>query len=141
MVIAVDFDGTIVEHKYPAIGKERPFAVATLKQLMEDGHKLVLWSVRTGELLDEAVAWCEERGVRFYAVNGNLDEDANCMNSDNFCRKLKVQMFIDDRNVGGLPDWGSIYQIITRRISYEQLLREEMNMPVEKPNRKGWWPF
>ena len=57
MVIAVDFDGTIVEHKYPAIGKERPFAVATLKQLMEDGHKLVLWSVRTGELLDEAVAW------------------------------------------------------------------------------------
>ena len=63
------------------------------------------------------------------------------MNSDNFCRKLKVQMFIDDRNVGGLPDWGSIYQIITRRISYEQLLREEMNMPVEKPKRKGWWPF
>ena len=87
MVIAVDFDGTIVEHKYPAIGKERPFAVATLKQLMEDGHKLVLWSVRTGELLDEAVAWCEERGVRFYAVNSNFDEDANCINSDNFCRK------------------------------------------------------
>ena len=50
-------------------------------------------------------------------------------------------MFIDDRNVGGLPDWGSIYQIITRRISYEQLLREEMNMPAEKPKRKGWWPF
>ena len=64
------------------------------------------------QLLDEAVAWCEERGVRFYAVNSNFDEDANCINSDNFCRKLKVQMFIDDRNVGGLPDWGSIYQII-----------------------------
>ena len=141
MVIAVDFDGTIVEHKYPAIGKERPFAVATLKQLMDDGHKLVLWSVRTGALLDEAVAWCEERGVRFYAVNSNFDEDANSINSDNFCRKLKVQMFIDDRNVGGLPDWGSIYQMITRGISYEQLLRAERNMPAEKPKRKGWWPF
>ena len=139
MVIAVDFDGTIVEHKYPAIGKERPFAVATLKQLVDDGLKLVLWSLRTGELLDEAVAWCEERGVRFYAVNSNFDEDANSINSDNFCRKLKVQMFIDDRNVGGLPDWGTIYELIQEDKTLEEIFFEHAH--EEQPKRKGWWPF
>ena len=55
MIIAVDFDGTIVEHRYPAIGKERPFATDTLKKLIKDGHRLILWTVREGRLLDEAV--------------------------------------------------------------------------------------
>ena len=69
MVIAVDFDGTIVEHKYPAIGRELTFATETLRMLIRDRHKLILWSVREGRLLDEAVEWCRERGVEFYAVN------------------------------------------------------------------------
>ena len=55
MTIAVDFDGTIVEHRYPKIGNEIPFAIQTLKMLIQDHHKLILWSVREGELLDEAV--------------------------------------------------------------------------------------
>ncbi len=58
MVIAVDFDGTIVEHKYPRIGDEIPFAIDTLKELIKDGHQLILWSVRERELLQEAVDWC-----------------------------------------------------------------------------------
>lgn len=65
MIIAVDFDGTIVEHRYPAIGKELPFATSTLRQLMEDGHRLILWTVREGDLLQEAVDFCEQRGVSF----------------------------------------------------------------------------
>ena len=52
MIIAVDFDGTIVEHKYPKIGKEVPFAIATLKKLQAERHLLILWSVREGKLLD-----------------------------------------------------------------------------------------
>ena len=43
MTIAVDFDGTIVEHRYPEIGEERPFAIDTLKMLIKDRHKLILW--------------------------------------------------------------------------------------------------
>lgn len=54
MTIAVDFDGTIVEHRYPRIGKEIPFATDTLKLLQQDQHRLILWSVREGELLEEA---------------------------------------------------------------------------------------
>ena len=63
MVIAVDFDGTIVEHKYPKIGKEKPFAIATLKRLQNEGHRIALWTVREGELLQDAVNFCHERGL------------------------------------------------------------------------------
>ena len=69
MTIAIDFDGTIVEHKYPKIGDEIPFATDTLKMLIKDGHRLILWSVREGDLLQEAVDWCHARGVEFWAVN------------------------------------------------------------------------
>ena len=68
MVIAVDFDGTIVENRYPEIGQERPFAIDTLKMLINDHHRLVLWSCREGQLLDDAINWCRERGVEFYAA-------------------------------------------------------------------------
>ncbi len=137
MNIAVDFDGTIVEHRYPEIGKERPFATATLRKLIEDGHRLILWSVREGELLDQAVEWCKKRGVVFYAVNRDFDEDTPERNSS-YSRKLKVQMFIDDRNVGGLPDWGAIYQIISKRITYDEYLAQQNDEPKKK---RRLWPF
>ena len=137
MVIAVDFDGTIVEHRYPEIGKEIPFATETLRRLMEDGHKLILWSVREGKLLDEAVEFCEKRGVHFYAVNKDYDDEE--LDKHHFSRKIKAQYFIDDRNIGGLPDWGTIYQLVSRRITYEEYLREQLDMPVEE--KKPWWKF
>ena len=138
MTIAVDFDGTIVEHRYPEIGKEIPFATETLKRLIQDGHKLILWSVREGKLLDEAVEWCEKRGVHFYAVNKDYDD--NELDKNHFSRKIKARYFIDDRNVGGLPDWGTIYQLISRRMTYEDYLREQLGMEPEK-KKKPWWKF
>ena len=75
MLIAVDFDGTIVEHHYPEIGPEIPFAIETLKMLIKDHHRLILWTVREGELLDAAVEWCRQRGVEFYAVNRDYPEE------------------------------------------------------------------
>lgn len=108
MNIAIDFDGTIVEHKYPEIGRPIPFAIETLLQLQKDNHKLILWTVREGDLLQEAVDYCEERGLYFYAINENyLGEDRS-----RAARKLGVDMFIDDRNLGGLPDWGVIYNAV-----------------------------
>lgn len=110
MIIAVDFDGTIVTHEYPKIGREIPFAIDSLKKLQEDFHvRLILWTVREGSLLQEAVDYCKSRGLEFYAVNSNYPEEkADKMES----RKLKADLFIDDRNLGGLPDWGVIYQMI-----------------------------
>lgn len=119
MIIAVDFDGTIVEHRYPTIGEERPFATETLKKLIVEGHRIILWTVREGRLLDEAIRFCEERGVKFYAINRNYPEENF---ADGSCaRKLNADVWIDDRNVGGLPDWGTIYEMITGRLMCEDV--------------------
>ena len=134
MIIAVDFDGTIVEHKYPAIGKELPFATACLRQLMQDGHKLILWSVHEGELLDEAVKYCKDRGLEFYAVNSNYPEETN--EHKTFSRKLQADLFIDDRNIGGLPDWGMIYRMVHDHLTYEDILQEYFDGSKEKRNEK-----
>ncbi|MFK2163541.1 BT0820 family HAD-type phosphatase [Bacteroides fragilis] len=120
MTIAVDFDGTIVEHRYPKIGEEIPFATETLKILAQERHKLILWTVREGELLEEAIEWCRQRGVFFYSVNKDYPEEEKSHNG--FSRKLKADLFIDDRNLGGLPDWGIIYQMIHEQKPYEPVL-------------------
>ncbi len=141
MNIAVDFDGTIVTHEYPRIGRERPFAIATLKKLQEEGHNLILWSVREHELLQEAVDWCKERGVEFYAVNKDYPEETH--ETNDFSRKLKVDLWIDDRNVGGLPTWGEIYQIIHENKTYEQIL-SDADRGIDDytaPKKKHWWQF
>ncbi|MBC7862465.1 MAG: hydrolase [Bacteroidia bacterium] len=106
-VIAVDFDGTIVEHAYPKIGKEMLFAFATLRELQKKGHKLILWTFRDGELLTEAVNYCKENGVDFYAVNRNYPEEVYDLNMS---RKINADIFIDDRNVGGFLGWDRIWQ-------------------------------
>jgi len=142
MIIAVDFDGTIVSDEYPSIGKELPFATDTLKLLSKEGHRLVLWTVREGRELNEAVEWCKERGVTFYAINRDYPEES-FDNNNHFTRKLKVDLFIDDRNVGGIPDWGTIYRIISHRMSLSDIIRERYGITnkKEKPHKKHWWQF
>jgi hypothetical protein len=92
MIIAVDFDGTIVEHKYPGIGEELPFAVSTLRMLADRQHRLILWTVRRGRLLEEAVEWCRKRGLEFYAVNKNFPEEI--LDGDNCYGKINADIFI-----------------------------------------------
>ena len=140
MVIAVDFDGTIVKHRYPEIGEELPFATETLRMLAKDHHRLILWSVREGKLLDDAVEWCRQRGVEFWAVNKDYPEE-DVENNNHYSRKLKADFFIDDRNIGGLPDWGQIYQIISQRVSYRQLIKQSLGADHEEPKKKHWWNF
>ena len=143
MLIAVDFDGTIVEHRYPEIGPEIPFAIDTLKMLRQDGHRLVLWSVREGQLLDDAVNWCKERGLEFYAVNRDYPEET-VGNNPHFSRKLKVDVFIDDRNIGGLPDWGTIYRMIKQHHKWYHIIDEAARNSLERheaPKKKHWWQF
>ena len=141
MIIAVDFDGTLVEDNYPKIGPERPFATETLRLLIRDKHRLILWTVREGIHLEEAVEWCKQRGVEFYAVNKDYPEEDKGKNN-NFSRKIKADYFIDDRNIGGLPDWGQIYQIISEGKSFERILRESMKPGFDSPpKRKHWWNF
>lgn len=113
LVIAIDFDGTIVEHRYPFIGKIRPFAFETMEALQIKGHRLILWSHRSGKKLEEAVNFCKAHGIEFYAVNKNYPEEVW---DENDSRKILADIYIDDRNVGGLPGWGEIYKIICPEI-------------------------
>ncbi len=139
MTIAVDFDGTIVEHRYPRIGEEIPFAVETLKLLQEEHHRLILWSVREGHLLDEAVEWCKAQGLVFYAVNKDYPEEG--IDHQGFSRKLKVDMFIDDRNIGGLPDWGIIYEMIKEKKTFADIYSQHKEEPHNQKKRRKWLPF
>lgn len=141
MVIAVDFDGTIVEHKYPKIGEEIPFATQTLQMLIKDGHRLILWSVREGALLQEAVDWCHQRGVDFWAVNRDYPEENGADSNNHFSRKLKADLFIDDRNIGGLPDWGQIYQMIKHHETWHDLMRGSTYDGQQSQRKKRWWQF
>lgn len=138
MVIAVDFDGTIVEHRYPSIGKELPFAIETLLKLKEEGHRLILWTVREGEYLDEAVEFCRMRGLEFYAINRDYPEEEQ-MHNNHFTRKLKADLWIDDHNLGGLPDWGTIYEMIHHRLTYEDLMYHYENEGMHNSARKGFF--
>lgn len=110
MKIAVDFDGTIVEHAYPAIGKEMLFAFNTLKALQERGHQLLLWTFREGDELQEAVEYCRSRGIEFYAVNCSYPGEV--FEPGITSRKLDADIFIDDRNVGGFPGWSGVWQMM-----------------------------
>jgi hydroxymethylpyrimidine pyrophosphatase-like HAD family hydrolase len=110
LIIAVDFDGTIVEDDYPKIGKTRIFAFETLKRLQQDGHRLILWTYRNGSKLQEAVDFCKDNGIEFYAVNASFPEEKYDYSRS---RKIHADLFIDDRNIGGILGWGEIYQMIT----------------------------
>ena len=136
MIIAVDFDGTIVEHRYPAIGPELPFAIDTLRQLAAEGHRLILWTVREGQYLDDAVEFCRSRGLEFYAVNRDYPEEEPERNN-RFTRKLKADLWIDDRNLGGLPDWGTIYEMIRHRLTYEDLMHRYESNGTDSPPKKN----
>ena len=109
MIIAVDFDGTLVEHRYPEIGKEILFAFDTLRELQKQKHQIILWTVRSGKELDEAVEFCRLRGIDFYAVNSSFPEEKFTEDSS---RKINADIFIDDRNIGGLPGWGEIWHML-----------------------------
>ena len=137
MIIAVDFDGTIVEHNYPNIGEEIPFATSTLRMLADQRHRLILWTVRRGELLDEAVEWCRERGVEFYAVNKNFPEeildDAGCFG------KINADVFIDDCSLGGIPDWGTIYKMITEGLQWSDIYKNNSATSERVKKKKRWF--
>lgn len=126
--IAVDFDGTIVEHEYPEIGKEKLFAFQTLKELEKRGALLILWTFRTGPELEEAVEYCRKNGLEFYAVNRNYPEEKY---DETVSRKIDADIFIDDRNIGGFPGWSEIWQIL---VPYE-LQKKEAERRLVQPRK------
>src|SRR5690606_12899007 len=100
----------LVENQYPEIGKPILFAFETLRALQEEGHQLILWTYRSGIKLQEAVQFCENKGITFYAVNKSYPEEVY---DEQISRKILADLFIDDRNINGLPPWGEMYHQLT----------------------------
>ncbi len=120
-VLAIDFDGTLSEHVYPDIGKEVPLAFDTCKCLQEDGYSLILYTMRSGVELEQAVAWCKERGLEFWGVNENPEQHTWTQSP-----KVYAQIYIDDAaygcplvNIVGynrpMVDWSEVYSYIKGR--------------------------
>ena len=95
MIIAVDFDGTLCENKYPEIGEPNADLIKQLLKQQENGDKFILWTCRTGKLLDEALIWCRELGIVFDAINENLPERIEQYGGD--CRKVSADEYWDDK--------------------------------------------
>lgn len=104
--ILIDFDGTIVEHIWPEIGRPLPGAFETMRDLKLAGYNLVLWTCREDELLAQAVDFCREHGVEFDAINEVMPED-NIGSRKPYCK-----YFIDDKNLGGFPGWDWVRRLL-----------------------------
>lgn len=127
MIIAVDFDGTIVKHKYPAIGKEIPYAIKTLNSFQEKGHKIILWTYRSGKDLEKAIKFCKKRGLTFHAINNNFEGEEF---DNTYSRKIYADLYIDDRNILGIPEWKKLYETLTGENS-DELEEEKKKLKIE----------
>jgi hypothetical protein len=94
MIIAIDFDGTCVKHAYPKIGEDIG-AIPVLKKMVKDGHQLVLNTMRSGDLLDEAVKWFEDNDIKLSGVNHTPGQSTWTTSP-----KIYAQVYIDDAALG-----------------------------------------
>ena len=130
--IAVDFDGTIVESKFPLIGKPKLFAFETLKAMQDKGILLILWTVRKGEELNNAVEFCRSNGITFYAVNANYPEEQH---DEDVSRKIEADIFIDDRNIGGFMGWSNVWQ----ELFPEEAIIQQEQRTIGRLGKKPIW--
>lgn len=124
-IIAVDFDGTIVEHKYPKIGDPVPGAIAALRRFQKAGAKLILWTMRSGDRLAEAVEYCKKAHIEFWAVNENPEQAAWTSSP-----KCYAHLYIDDAALGcplikhpsgesSVVDWKKVTPLVMRMLTGE----------------------
>lgn len=94
-IYAVDFDGTLCENAWPEIGEPHIDVIEHVKQLRQDGNKLILWTCREGACLEKAISWCAEREIVFDAINDNLEEIKESFGGNS--RKIVADYYMDDR--------------------------------------------
>ena len=101
MIIAVDFDGILCENKFPAIGEPDYDMISLIRQLIDKGHEVILWTSRTGEELIAAIDWCGDRGLHFTEVNENAPSNRRQYEHKypQGTRKVYADIYIDDHNL------------------------------------------
>jgi hypothetical protein len=101
MIIAVDFDGILCENKFPEIGKPHYEVISLIRQLIDAGHEVVLWTSRADNELHEAIDWCHNYGLHFAAINENAPSNVEKYKDKypNGTRKIFADIYIDDHNL------------------------------------------
>lgn len=110
MIIAIDFDGTIVRSEYPVIIEEMPHAGEIMRSLKKRGHYIILWTCRTGDSLLEAINWLLLNNIIIDRINDHNPDNASLY--DNSGKKIYADLYIDDKQVGGFPGWLEIDKYI-----------------------------
>lgn len=96
-IYAVDFDGTLCESRWPGIGDANQSLIEFLIKEQYYGSQIILWTMREGKLLEDAIAWCKQHGLEFDAVNDNLESQQRLYGNNP--RKVYADMYIDDHNM------------------------------------------
>jgi histidinol phosphatase-like enzyme len=111
MIIAIDFDGTIVADQYPEIGQLKPNAKEVIQQLKEDGHYIIIWTCRTGTRMYQVRDFLNEQEIPFDQINKSNPDNVEKYGIDT--RKVYADVYIDDKGLHELPeDWIDIYVMI-----------------------------
>lgn len=101
MIIAIDFDGVLCEDRFPEIGAPDYEVISLVRQLIDAGHEVILWTCRVDARLQEAVEWCEDRGLHFCAVNENAPSNRARWESEypNGTRKVYADVYVEDHDL------------------------------------------
>lgn len=97
-IIAIDFDGCLVENRWPEIGEPKQDVIDAALREQKEGAALILWTCRTGRHLTEAVTFCHALGLDFDAINDNLPDLVKAYDGSN-CRKVVATEYWDDHAV------------------------------------------
>lgn len=117
-IIAIDFDGTIVTHDYPALGKPVPMAIETIKELQANGHYIMLWTMRSGKELEQAVDYLYKNNIILWGINENPEQHWSSSN------KQYAHLYIDDAAVGCplvLPDLEALHHESRPYVDWERV--------------------
>jgi len=116
MIIAVDFDGTLHTGEYPDTGAPKPYAVEAMQRLKADGHYLIIWTCREYASQFAMIGWLNKHKIPYDQINDHAPNSAKDFGYES--RKVYADVYIDDHNLGGLPTWHEIYDIISGKVKH-----------------------
>ena len=113
MIIAIDFDGTIVADQYPEIGQLKPNAKEVISKLKQEGHYIIIWTCRTSHRMHQVHDFLLEQQIPFDRINKSNPDNVAKYGLDT--RKVYADVYIDDKSITELPEWDEIYILIQKR--------------------------
>lgn len=109
-ILAIDFDNTIVNNEFPEIGDLKLYAREVINQLAKEGYYIIIWTCRGSFELNEVRHWLTHNDIHFDKINENAPYEMVGFTPH---PKIYADVYIDDRNIGGVPKWPEIYEILT----------------------------